>query len=90
MTFFEGVTSLRGPVESIDGRLVLRIPLAAGGARLKRSARGISHVDGDFLVIEIQDWLAPKLNITEGSMVDVNNRDGRFTIVGPPWESDAQ
>ena len=88
LTFFEGVTSLEGPVESIDGRLLLRIPLATGGAKLKRSASGISHVDGDFLIIVIQDWMSAKLNITEGSIVEVNDRDGRFTIVGVPWESD--
>jgi hypothetical protein len=28
------ITSLRGPVESIDGKLMLRIPLAAGGSEL--------------------------------------------------------
>ncbi len=70
-TFFEGVTSLEGPVESIDGELTLRIPLAAGGARLKRCARSISYVDGDFLNIIIPGWLADKINISDGSIVGV-------------------
>jgi hypothetical protein len=39
VTFFEGVTSLEGPVESIDGKFTLRIPLSAGGRKLRRCAR---------------------------------------------------
>lgn len=80
MTFFEGVTSLKGPVESIDGQLTLRIPLAAGGSKLKRCARGIAHVDGEFLNVIIPSWLAEKLNITEGNVIVVDNREGRFNI----------
>jgi len=61
----ENITSLRGPVECVDGELVLRIPLAAGGAQLAACARGVSEIDGDFLVVYIRDWLAEKLGVSE-------------------------
>ncbi|MFZ0212983.1 MAG: hypothetical protein WBE20_13615 [Candidatus Acidiferrales bacterium] len=76
----DGVVSLKGPVEKVGGKLVLRIPLAVGGEELIQSARGISSVEGDYLVIEIRDWLAEKLGITEGSWVHVHNTDGKFHI----------
>ncbi|MEI8288002.1 MAG: hypothetical protein WCH99_00905 [Verrucomicrobiota bacterium] len=60
----EDVTSLEGPLESIDGKLMLRIPLAAGGQSLVACSRGIGVVDGDSLKVVIpysdvairQDW----------------------------------
>ena len=67
-------------MEIIDGQLTLRIPLAAGGSKLKRCARGIARVDGEFLAVIIPGWLAEKLNIVEGSVVVVDNRQGRFNI----------
>lgn len=74
------IVSLKGPVEKVDGKLMLRIPLVAGGEELIPSARGISSVEGDYLVIEIRDWLAEKLGITEGSWVHIHNTDGKFHI----------
>jgi hypothetical protein len=79
-TYFEGVTSLKGPVELIRGQLILRIPLAAGGARLRRCARSISRVEGDFLEVTIPAWLAEKIKISEGTVVAVDNRWGKFNI----------
>jgi hypothetical protein len=52
------VTSLEGPVEKIDGKLALRIPLDAGGDQFIRCTRGISEIEGDCLKIIIQEWLA--------------------------------
>lgn len=72
--------SLRGPVEKVDGKLMLRIPLLAGGEKLIESSRGISSVEDDYLVIEIRDWLAEKLGISEGSWVHVHNTGGKFHI----------
>jgi hypothetical protein len=74
------ITSLRGPVESIDGRLMLRIPLAAGGNELVACSRGIGESDGEFLSIHIMDWLAEKLGVSEGSIVAVDNANGKFNI----------
>lgn len=76
----DGVTSLQGPVERLDGALVLRIPLAVGGAALVACARGVSVVVDDELRIMIPDWLAEKLGICEGSLVDVDNAHDKLTI----------
>jgi hypothetical protein len=73
-------TSLTGPVERLDGRLFLRIPLEAGGSDLVESARGISTVADGLLIVEILPWLAEKLKIREGSLVTVDNRDGKFNL----------
>ncbi len=74
------VVSLTGPIEKIDGKLVLMIPLDAGGAGLVESSRGISTVDGQFLRIEIPEWIARKLRVVEGDLVNVDNRCGKFNI----------
>jgi hypothetical protein len=76
----DNVTSLKGPVETIDGKLVLFIPLEAGGSALLPFAKGIAVVDGDDLKVTIPEWLAPKLGIKDGSQVQVDNQDGKFKI----------
>jgi hypothetical protein len=77
----ENVTSLRGPVEKIGGKLILRIPLEAGGSELLECSRGISEVEGDYLKILIPEWLAGVLRIDEGSLVSVDNANGKFNII---------
>jgi hypothetical protein len=72
--------SIRGPVEMRGGELALSIPLEAGGKELAPLAQKISKIEGDYLVIPIPDWLASKLKIQEGSFVDVDNKNGKFTI----------
>ena len=72
--------SLEGPVELIDGKLTLQIPLTAGGDKLAPLARGIGEVDGENLNVVIQPWLAKNLRIGEGSLVLVDNYNGKFTI----------
>ena len=74
------VTFLEGPVEKIDGKLVLRIPLDAGGAQFVRCTRGISEIEGDCLKIVIQEWLAGTLRIEEGDSVSIDNADGKFNV----------
>lgn len=74
------VISLEGPVESIDGQLVIRIPLTAGGDRLVSLALGVGKSDGKYLSVVIQPWLAEKLGILEGSLVVVDNRNGKLTV----------
>jgi hypothetical protein len=76
----EEVMSLEGPVLKIDGKLVLIIPLSAGGADLMQSSRGISEVQGEFLKIVIPEWLAGMLRIEEGDLVCVEDADGKFHI----------
>jgi hypothetical protein len=72
--------SLEGPVELVDGKLTLQIPLAAGGDILAPLARGIGEVVGDDLVVVISAGLADRLRIAAGSLVFVDNLNGKFTI----------
>jgi hypothetical protein len=72
--------SLEGPVELVEGELAIRIPLAAVGDILAPLARGIGDIEGDYLKVVIQPWLAEKLRIGAGSFVLVDNANGKFTI----------
>jgi hypothetical protein len=72
--------SLRGPIGTENGKLVMRIPLDAGGEKLQIAARGICEVDGDNLVVTIPHWLAQKIEINEGTEVYVDDRGGKFNI----------
>jgi hypothetical protein len=76
----DNVTSLQGPVEKEGEKLVLRIPMQAGGSQFLACARGISEVEGEYLKIVIPEWLAGMLRIDEGSMVSVDNANGKFNI----------
>ena len=80
--------SLEGPVELISGQLTLQIPLAAGDDELAPLARGIGEIDGENLNVVIQPWLAEKLNIEAGSLVAVDNFNGKFTITGSAKNDD--
>jgi len=76
----DDIISLQGPVEKIEGKLVLRIPLEAGGRELIECSRGISEVEKDYLKITIPEWRAGMLRIDEGSLVSVDNRNGKCNI----------
>jgi hypothetical protein len=75
----DGFASLQG-VEKVDGNLVLRIPLAAGGEEFVECSRGVSEIKDGYLVIEIKEWLAGVLRIEQGDLVSVNNADGKLNI----------
>jgi hypothetical protein len=74
------VTSLEGPVERLNEKLVLRIPLVAGGSELIACARGISEVDGEYLTIIIPEWLSGMLRIEAGCLVSIDNSGGKCNI----------
>ena len=74
------IVSLQGPVENIDGKLLLRIPLEAGAEDFVECSRGISEVKDGYLIIEIKEWLAGMLRIEAGDLVSVDNRNGKFNI----------
>lgn len=74
------VASLQGPVEKIDGKLTLRIPLEAGGDRFVACSQGISEVKDGCLVIVIQEWLAGLLRIEDGDLVSIDNANGKFNV----------
>ena len=72
--------SIEGPVEAIDGKLVLRIPLAAGGDMLVKSAGSIGRIESDVLRIDIPAWLAQEVGLEDGDVVIVDNLGGTFNI----------
>jgi hypothetical protein len=74
------VTSLEGPVEEIEGKLVLRIPLEAGGDQFLECSRGISEIKDQYLVVEIKQWLADRLRIQKDDLVSVDNSNRKFNI----------
>ena len=76
----EESVSLEGPVEKLDGKLDLVIPLEAGGNQLIACSRGISEVKGENLVVIIPEWLSGMLRIEEGDIVAIDNLDGKFNI----------
>ena len=72
-------TSLEGPVELIDGKLTLTIPIEFGGG-LVECSQGIGNVRDEELIIVIPEWLASQLLLVDGSMVTVDNQGGKFNI----------
>jgi hypothetical protein len=72
--------SIEGPIELVDGELCLCIPLDVGGAELAPLARGIGEVKGDVLVVTIPAWMAVQFEIAEGSLMVVDNANGKFTF----------
>ena len=72
--------SLQGPVERRENRLVLRIPLDAGGDKLQLVARATSFVEGRNLVVLLPEWLAQRMGIGEGSEVHIDDRWGKLNI----------
>ena len=72
--------SLEGPVEQLNGQLVLRIPLDAGGDRLRRTACPGCTVQGQDLIVPLPEWLAASIRLVEGAAVHVDDRWGRLNI----------
>jgi hypothetical protein len=48
---------LQGPVERVNGKLILRIPLSQGADQLAAYTRGIGQIVGEYLEIIIPEWL---------------------------------
>jgi hypothetical protein len=55
-----------------------------GAAHWGGLTHGIGRVEGDFLVVIIKPWLAEELRISAGSLVIVDDRNGKFTITRSP------
>jgi hypothetical protein len=64
----------------VGGKFTLRIPLEAGGNELIRCSRGIASIAGEDLKVTIPDWLGDNMGLEEGSLVRVDNEDGKFNI----------
>jgi hypothetical protein len=74
------VTSLQGSIEKIDGKLTSLLLLEAGGDQFIECSRGIAEILGEYLRITIPEWLSGMLRIDEGSVVTVDNENGKFNI----------
>lgn len=72
--------SIQGPVERVGDQLGLLIPLAVGGDDLAQCTRGIGVVEGEFLKIVLLPWLLEKIGAAEGSVIHVDNNDGKFNM----------
>ena len=72
--------SVQGPVERRDNRLILRIPMDAGGNQLRAVAQTTSFVEDDVLVVLLPEWLAERMHLGEGSEVYVDDRWGKLNI----------
>ena len=81
--------SILGPLESVDGKMMLLIPLEAGGRDLAPFAKDIGGIADGYLKVEIRPWLAEKLDVHVGSLVSVDNLEGKFRITrtGEEWPS---
>ena len=74
------MVSIEGPVEEAEGKLVLRIPMEDGGTELAEFAEGIGRVEDGYLVVVIPPWLALQMQIGAGSLVVVDNAEGKFRM----------
>jgi hypothetical protein len=72
--------SLEVRVLKVGGKFALLIPLEEGGNELIQCSRGIAAIAGEDLKVAIPDWLGDKLGLEEGSLVRVDNEDGKFNI----------
>ncbi len=72
--------SLEGPVERLNGQLILRIPLEAGGHRLRQTVCTECNVQGKDLIVPLPDWLTSSIRLAEGTAVHVDDRWGRLNI----------
>jgi hypothetical protein len=73
------VVSVECTVEGVEGGLLLRIPLAAGGQQLAPFSR-IGRIEGEDLCLPIPLWMAEQLGVEAGSQVVVDNTGGRLRI----------
>ena len=70
--------SLEGPVLSVDGELMILIPLSDGGTEFVECTQGIGEVSGDYLKVVIPEWLAGVLRVEEGDRVVVTSTRRKF------------
>ena len=52
-------------------------------------AKRIGEIDGEFLKVVIQPWLAEKLRIATRSLVIVDNANGKFSLAKQPSMSES-
>ena len=73
-------TLLRGKLEMIEKDYVFIIPLAAGGDQFIECTAGISKIEGENLIITLPEMMVAQAGFHNGSLVDIDNRNGVFTF----------
>jgi hypothetical protein len=81
---------IQGPLEFVDGRWLLRIPLGVGGQELAACTSSISIIRGDVLEIELPKKLVRNLRLKEGQHLRVNADGGQFTFEWEPTTNTAR
>ncbi len=81
------VVRVEGPLERIDGRWLMRIPLTVGGDVLSATTAGIGRVKGDMLEVELAERLVQNLKLQDGQRLLVHNATGEFTFEWHPGDS---
>jgi len=74
------IGTMTGPVVEHEGYFWLIIPLGQGGKHFIDCSKGVSLVEDGYLKIFIAARVAEGLGIRNGSMVQINNRDGKLNI----------
>ena len=80
-----GQLPITGPVELVDDRFCLRIPLAMCGEELIQLTSRIAQVEGDTLKVVIPDFMMKFLNLRVGGLAVVDIVEGRFNIKSADW-----
>jgi hypothetical protein len=73
-------TLLRGKLEMIGKDYAFIIPLAGGGDQFVKCTAGISRIEGENLIITLPEMMVAKAGFHNGSIVDIDNRNGVFTF----------
>ena len=72
--------SIDGPIEVIDDRMFVRIPLEPYGKSLVSCTKSISFIADDHLCIEIHEWMLEKLEMSATDLLHINNDNGEFNM----------
>ncbi len=81
-----GKLPITGPVELVDNKFCLLIPLQVGGDELVPLTVKIATVEGDTLKVVVPDFLMKLLNLRVGGLVTIDIVDGKFNIVSNEWK----
>ena len=72
--------SIDGPIEMIDGRMLVRIPLEPYGKSLVDCTQSLSFIADDHLCIEIHEWMLEKLEMNAADLLHIDNANGEFNM----------
>jgi len=71
---------LRARVQTLNGHLVVYVPLDRGGRQLASVTRGLSDIEGADLKIVIPEWLAQEIDVQDGTDISIDCQNGQFRL----------